>query len=76
MGFIFGSLMVLAGIFVWFCVPECRGKTLEEIDFLFNNGVPLRNFGKTDAAALMRAEVDEKSVKLDEVELENVRSVV
>ena len=42
-------------MFIYFCVPECKGKTLEQVDFLFQNGVALRDFGKTDAAALMEA---------------------
>lgn len=55
-GFIFGSVMVLALFFVYFCVPECKGKTLEEVDALFNNNVPLRLFGKTDGKALLEAQ--------------------
>ncbi|KAJ8112649.1 hypothetical protein OPT61_g5023 [Boeremia exigua] len=48
-GFIFGSTAVLALLFTVFCIPECKGKTLEEIDELFLEGVPLRKFGKTGA---------------------------
>ncbi|KAI9152327.1 Epoxide hydrolase srdG [Paramyrothecium foliicola] len=43
-GFIFGSITVLGFIFAIFCVPECTGKSLEEIDVLFNNNVPVRQF--------------------------------
>jgi SP family sugar:H+ symporter-like MFS transporter len=46
---------VAAIVFVFFCVPDCKGKTLEQIDFLFNQGVSLRDFGKTDAEAAMTA---------------------
>ncbi|KAH8883538.1 sugar transporter [Thozetella sp. PMI_491] len=44
-GFIFGSMSFCAIIFTYFCVPECKGKSLEEIDVLFHQGVPLRKFG-------------------------------
>ncbi|KAF5702758.1 RGT2-Sensor of high external glucose concentration [Fusarium mundagurra] len=54
-GFIFGGIMASALVFVYFCVPECKGKTLEQVDFLFNQGVPIRQFGKVDAAEMMRA---------------------
>ncbi|KAF5663495.1 RGT2-Sensor of high external glucose concentration [Fusarium circinatum] len=54
-GFIFGGIMATALVFVYFCVPECKGKTLEQVDFLFNQGVPIRQFGKVDAAEMMRA---------------------
>lgn len=43
-GFIFGSTAFLATLFSWFFVPECGGKTLEEIDELFIRGVPIRKF--------------------------------
>ncbi|KAF4951908.1 hypothetical protein FGADI_7130 [Fusarium gaditjirri] len=43
-GFIFGVTSFLAALFSWFCIPECEGKTLEEIDELFAQGVPIRNF--------------------------------
>ncbi|KAM0327110.1 hypothetical protein ACHAQA_006238 [Verticillium albo-atrum] len=43
-GFIFGSTAFLALLFSWFCIPECGGKTLEEIDELFLRGVPIRKF--------------------------------
>lgn len=44
-GFIFGSLAFLALLFTWFFVPECKGKSLEQVDMMFNSGVALRNFG-------------------------------
>lgn len=43
-GFIFGTTAFFATIFTWFCIPECKGRTLEEIDRLFSDGVPLRKF--------------------------------
>ncbi|KAF4339615.1 RGT2-Sensor of high external glucose concentration [Fusarium beomiforme] len=43
-GFIFSMTSFLAKLFSWFCIPECGGKTLEEIDELFAQGVPIRKF--------------------------------
>ena len=43
-GFIFGSTAFLAILFSLFCIPECSGKTLEEIDQLFVERVPIRKF--------------------------------
>mgnify|MGYP004728055363 CR=1 FL=1 len=43
-GFIFGSTAFIATLFSWFCIPECGGKTLEEVDELFARGVPIRKF--------------------------------
>lgn len=47
-GFIFGATSFLAILFSLFCVPECGGRTLEEIDELFNQGVPIRHFRKAE----------------------------
>ncbi|KAL6353639.1 hypothetical protein LRP88_14137 [Fusarium phalaenopsidis] len=43
-GFIFGTTAFMATLFSWFCIPECGGKTLEEIDELFVRGVPISKF--------------------------------
>ncbi|TQN69344.1 Major facilitator-type transporter ecdD [Colletotrichum shisoi] len=45
-GFIFAGILVFAFVFTWFCIPECKGKSLEQIDRMFNEGIPLRNFGR------------------------------
>ncbi|KAL4779739.1 general substrate transporter [Aspergillus varians] len=52
-GFIFGAVAFLSLVFTYFCVPECKGKTLEQVDWLFNTGVRLRDFGKTDASGML-----------------------
>ncbi|KAK8112169.1 general substrate transporter [Apiospora kogelbergensis] len=43
-GFIFGSAAFGAALFTWFCIPECSGRTLEEIDQLFLRRTPIRQF--------------------------------
>lgn len=45
-GFVFAGILALAIIFVFFCVPECKGKSLEQVDRMFNEGIALRKFGK------------------------------
>ncbi|KAM0417138.1 hypothetical protein ACHAPT_012845 [Fusarium lateritium] len=69
-GFIFGGLMAIAIVFVYFCVPECKGKTLEQVDFLFNQGVPIRDFGKTDAAVMMQTALEEDNGKKHDSDVE------
>lgn len=46
-GFIFGNTAFYAMLFSYFCVPDCGGKTLEEVDQLFLEKTPIRDFGKT-----------------------------
>ncbi|OAL33785.1 hypothetical protein AYO20_06961 [Fonsecaea nubica] len=43
-GFIFGPIAFVTLLFAIFCVPECRGFSLEEIDHLFRARVPIRQF--------------------------------
>lgn len=63
--------------FVYFCVPECKGKSLEQVEYLFNQGVPLRRFGKTDAREMMgvemTAEAGEKGGAIVQVETQEDR---
>ncbi|KAM0536524.1 hypothetical protein ACHAPP_002944 [Verticillium nonalfalfae] len=54
-GFIFGSVAFCSLIFTYFCVPECKGKTLEQVDYLFKTGVGLRHFVDADAGGLLKS---------------------
>ena len=75
-GFIFGSLAVLAFVFTYFCVPECKGRSLEEIDRMFHDGVPIRKFRTHQHIPI---EVDavktEDEGNLEEGKTEHVRAV-
>ncbi|RDW62533.1 putative sugar transporter-3 [Coleophoma crateriformis] len=43
-GFIWGAFSLLGAVFVYFCVPELSGRSLEELDELFNEKVSARKF--------------------------------
>ncbi|KAF4413832.1 MFS transporter fmqE [Colletotrichum fructicola] len=58
-GFIFAGILVLAFVFTWFCIPECKGKSLEQIDRMFNEGVPLRKFGKYKPEDMYQASTED-----------------
>lgn len=45
-GYIWFGSGVIVTAFVWYCLPEVRGRTLEEIDEMFRNNVPTREFPK------------------------------
>lgn len=45
-GFIFAGGVALSLVFVYWGLPECKGRTLEEIDLLFESKVPMRHFSK------------------------------
>lgn len=43
-GFIYGSITVVSSVVAYFMVPEMKGRSLEEVDQLFEARVPLRKF--------------------------------
>ncbi|KAH6977566.1 general substrate transporter [Ilyonectria sp. MPI-CAGE-AT-0026] len=65
-GFIFGSFAICSMIFTYFCIPECKGKTLEEIDRLFIEKVPIRKFKHTKLPVEFVSKTTEE-VKSEEV---------
>ena len=44
LGFLFGGTCFCGLIFTYLFVPECKRKSLEEIEYLFHEGVPSRKF--------------------------------
>lgn len=43
-GFIFGSISAVSILFAYFYVPDVSGRSLEDVDRLFESGIPLRKF--------------------------------
>lgn len=43
-GFIFGALAICSFFFAYFCVPEMKGRSLEEINEMFDKKIPTRQF--------------------------------
>jgi SP family general alpha glucoside:H+ symporter-like MFS transporter len=46
LGFVFGGLSVVCLIYLWFCLPETRGRTYEELDDMFRERISARRFGE------------------------------
>ncbi|KAK4949970.1 hypothetical protein LTR10_011812 [Elasticomyces elasticus] len=46
-GFLYGSLTLAATAWVYWFLPETAGRTLEEIHYMFEQGVPAREFKST-----------------------------
>jgi sugar porter (SP) family MFS transporter len=44
-GFLFAGIAVVCAGWCWGFLPETRGRTFEELDILFERGVPARDFG-------------------------------
>ncbi|KAL2861196.1 general substrate transporter [Aspergillus lucknowensis] len=45
-GYIWFASSIVTTAFLWYYLPEVRGRTLEEIDEMFRNNVPARDFPK------------------------------
>ncbi|KAL3460121.1 general substrate transporter [Aspergillus heterothallicus] len=43
-GFVYGAFSLLSIGFVYFCLPECSGRSFEELDEMFQAGVPAWRF--------------------------------
>lgn len=62
--FFWAGLSVFASIFVYFCVPETKGRTTVELDILFEKGVSTRYFShaEVDLAEAVHDSSDEKAL--------------
>ena len=47
-GFFFAGITFVLAIFMYFMLPECKGRTYAELDVLFENKVSARKFHKTN----------------------------
>ncbi|KEF58701.1 uncharacterized protein A1O9_06627 [Exophiala aquamarina CBS 119918] len=61
-GFIFGSVAAVSLVFAYLSVPDCAGRSLEDIDWLFENHIPATKFraAQIDLQSEERAEVATK----------------
>lgn len=75
-GFIFGSIAAVSICFVYFFVPDCKGRSLEEIDWLFANNIPTKDFASTQVDIYRANSTDlRKEAELQETELQRADSV-
>ncbi|KAH7127349.1 general substrate transporter [Dactylonectria macrodidyma] len=69
-GFVFGAFMLIFAIMAYLFVPETRMRTYEELDELFMNKVPTRQFRTYTTVAERRAaeaySVEQKTVQVED----------
>ncbi|KAI0016604.1 general substrate transporter [Xylariomycetidae sp. FL0641] len=53
-GWVFGGMATLATIYTYFCVPETKNRSLEELDELFEKRVSARKFASTETTGAGR----------------------
>lgn len=71
-GFIYGSMAFCALGFTFFFVPECKGKSLEEVDLMFKEHVPLRKFKTYKADEFLESAILKESGGIPDVEIVTV----
>lgn len=66
-GFIWFGSTVLAIVFIFFCVPEVKGRSLEEIEEMFDKGISARGFSTYVCENVKLAKVEaERELILEE----------
>lgn len=50
-GFLFGAVSAVCAGWCWWRIPESKGRTFEELDMLFERGIPSRKFKETNLFA-------------------------
>lgn len=68
-GYIWFPSCVIAGLWVFFFLPETKGRTLEEIDEMFEAKIPARKFRQY--VCVGRSNAAEKTTSIDAVAWEN-----
>lgn len=54
--FVFGGTSLLCCVYTWFCHPETKGRSFEEMDEMFMKQVPARKFKNYVTESQLRAE--------------------
>ncbi|CAI6340140.1 unnamed protein product [Periconia digitata] len=57
--FIFGAVMAASCIFIYFFVPETKGRTWIEIDELYKRGVPAWKWKETKVSTVAESEIED-----------------
>lgn len=51
--FLWMAFSVVSGVFVYFFLPELKGRSLEELDYMFEARIGTRNFKTFDSSAIL-----------------------
>ncbi|GJC81843.1 major facilitator-type transporter ecdD [Colletotrichum liriopes] len=52
LGYVWGGFAALGAVWVWFCMPELKGRNLEEIDQLFEANIPAWKFASYETTGM------------------------
>jgi hypothetical protein len=57
--FLYSGVLVVAAVFIYFFIPETKGRTYTEIDALWAQGVPPRKFSSTKLVIIANEKTEE-----------------
>ncbi|BCS25084.1 sugar porter family MFS transporter [Aspergillus puulaauensis] len=78
LGYVWGGCAAVGAIWVWFFMPELKGRSLEDVDELFAAGLPAWRFKQYECTGINRDMLANYQAKMEDdkgeerVELENV----
>ncbi|OBT77674.1 hypothetical protein VF21_03693 [Pseudogymnoascus sp. 05NY08] len=81
LGYVWGGFAALGAVWVWFCMPELKGRNLEEIDQLFDANIPAWKFSSFETQGMSHDmslfENQKEKLEVDDLEhAEDVDAVV
>jgi MFS family permease len=57
--FVFGAVLIFASVFIFFMIPETKGRTYMEIDELWKRGTPARHFSNVELVTVSSEDAKE-----------------
>lgn len=72
-GFLWMAWSIIAGLFVFFFLPELKGRSLEELDYMFESGVSTHAFRKFDSSEMLASKRQEHRTSVAEVKADMER---
>ncbi len=75
LGYIWGGFAALGAVWVWFCMPELKGRSLEEIDQLFDAKISARKFASFETTGLSHDVALMEANKIELYDLGNTKHI-
>lgn len=66
-GFLWMAFSFISGVYVFFFVPELKGRSLEELDYMFEARISTRSFRSFDSSAMLREKRQEHHTRVEDV---------
>jgi SP family sugar:H+ symporter-like MFS transporter len=65
--FIWMGFSIISGAFVYFFLPELKGRSLEELDYMFEARIATRKFASYDSTSMLEAKRREHHTEVEDI---------